>query len=198
MASRDHRRPAPDPAAERTPESEEPPPEATAEQAHQRSDCVRAGSRRSALGRQGSTAAPPSTGPSEGKPTVGSGKGSKQVQGGEPVGHKREVDKDAQDRLYVYSPCEHGKGYHVIRHRQDRLELGQIRELRQGRPAHGELVRLTPVENHERLFDVDVMWEGPKARGGDGPPMVSSDDYRQGWEAIFGRKRQGSGRSELN
>lgn len=82
-----------------------------------------------------------------------------------------------------------GDGFAVLRRREDRVELGAIRELREGRPIDGgELVRLRPRPEHGRLFDVEVLAELPRAAGAaaGGPPQVANDAYRAGWDAIFG------------
>jgi hypothetical protein len=94
------------------------------------------------------------------------------------------------DVMYVHGPTESGEGFHVLRQRQDRIEVGQIRGLRAGVPLHGEVVRLKPREGQERLFDVDVLVEAPSRRAHDGPPQVASESYRHNWDAVFGRSAQ--------
>jgi hypothetical protein len=110
------------------------------------------------------------------------------------------------DMLFVYSPSEQGDGYRVVRKRADSVEVGEIRAVQEGRPIHGEVVKLTPRPEHERLFNVDVLLpahdkgdendrSSDKAAGRSGPAQVATDAYRANWEAIFGG---GRGSSDLN
>ncbi|AKT41556.1 uncharacterized protein CMC5_057630 [Chondromyces crocatus] len=96
-----------------------------------------------------------------------------------------------KDLLFVHSPSDDGQGLRVIRKREDRLELGEIRALQEGRPVHGEVVRLRQRDEHERLFDVEVMVDAPGTQGRSGPAQVATDAYRSNWDAIFGRPGHG-------
>jgi hypothetical protein len=96
-----------------------------------------------------------------------------------------------EDVVFVHSPIESGSGYRVIRKREDTIEVGEIRAVEEGRPLHGDLVRLRPRAEHERLFDVEVLLDRPKAAGEpvrSGPAQVATDAYRTNWEAIFGQR----------
>jgi hypothetical protein len=99
-----------------------------------------------------------------------------------------------QDVVMIHSPTDEGDGYNVLRLRESAVEVGQIRSLREGAPVHGEVVKLVPRTEHERLFDVEVLVEGPKkpeaeARGRTGPAQVATDRYRANWDAIFGERK---------
>jgi len=99
------------------------------------------------------------------------------------------------DVMYVHGPTESGEAFHVLRQRDERIEVGQIRGLRQGAPIHGEIVRLRPREGAERLFDVDVLVEAPERAVHAGPPQVASNAYRHNWDLVFGsaaERRKGS------
>lgn len=93
-----------------------------------------------------------------------------------------------QDIVFIHSPVEQGRGFRVIRQREDRIEIGEIRPTEEGRPLTGDLVRLTPREEHARLFDVEVLVEAPRPAPPQrsGPAQVATDAYRSNWEAIFG------------
>jgi hypothetical protein len=94
-----------------------------------------------------------------------------------------------EDVVFVHSARDDGQGYRVLRKREQTLEIGELRAMEEGRPLHGDVVRLRPRQEHERLFDVEVVMEAPKARAvGSGPPQVATDAYRSNWEAIFGRE----------
>lgn len=98
-----------------------------------------------------------------------------------------------EDVVFVHGPSEGGEGYRVIRKRDDVLEMGEIRSVQEGKPLHGDLVKLTPRKNHDRLFDVEVVLpreEIPGSRQHAGPAQVATDAYRENWEAIFGPREE--------
>jgi hypothetical protein len=93
-----------------------------------------------------------------------------------------------EDVVFVHSKSDDGRGFRVIRKREESLEVGEIRALEEGRPLHGDLVRLRQRKEHERLFDVEVVVEAPRSRDArTGPAQVATNAYRSNWEAIFGR-----------
>jgi hypothetical protein len=129
-----------------------------------------------------------------------------------------------EDVVLLHSPSESGDGIRVIRKRDDAIELGELRPVREGQPIHGEVVRLTQREESALLFDCEVLVqkpalpeakpaaaapsareassgakdassganeakEPPRPLGHKGPPRVTSDAYRGGWDAIFGKRR---------
>lgn len=110
------------------------------------------------------------------------------------------------DVVLLHSPAENGEGIRVIRKREDSIELGELRPMREGQPIHGEVVRLTQREEHAMLFDCEVVLPAAKPKElpapaaakparevpHKGPARVTSNEYRGGWDAIFGGKRPGS------
>jgi hypothetical protein len=88
---------------------------------------------------------------------------------------------------------------HILRARDNRLELGALRPLREGVPITGEVVKLRPRENCPALCDVEVQLaaqvapsdrqvtapavEASAARSG--PAQVATDEYRKNWDAIW-------------
>ncbi len=108
-----------------------------------------------------------------------------------------------QDVVFVHSPSEEGEGLRVIRKREDTIEVGEIRPVQEGKPLHGELVKLKPRKDHDRLFDVEVLasreeLRQPAALPHAGPAQVATDTYRENWDTIFGaRAGGGTGRGEL-
>jgi hypothetical protein len=96
-----------------------------------------------------------------------------------------------------------GSDLHVLRRRNNRIEAGVARALREGQPIQGEVVRLRPREQFPLLCDVEVELTNPQqARAGDdvqtrepnpragathGPAQVSNDSYRKNWDAIWKR-----------
>jgi hypothetical protein len=121
-----------------------------------------------------------------------------------------------RDIALPLGPTE-GGGVAVLRLKDDTLELGQLREARDGQPLTGELVRLEARGDGSQLYDVEVLHDArtvakpvadvaPSAkpatddampRTHKGPPLVASEAYRDGWEQVFGARRS-RGDSGLN
>jgi hypothetical protein len=101
--------------------------------------------------------------------------------------------KPPTDVALIHGKTPDGEGLHIIRRREDRIELGAARPLKQGAPIHGEVVTLTPRKDAPWLCDVKVEFDGRSeaAREGRsasaGPPKVASDDYRRNWDLIWKR-----------
>jgi hypothetical protein len=108
----------------------------------------------------------------------------------------------ANDVMLVHGITEDGQGLAVIRKREDKLEHGVVHPLENGKPIHGEVVRLTPRPECPVVCDVEVTMPAAAARApsGDkpsvprkGPAQVASARYRENWDAIWKR----SGKPEL-
>ena len=88
-----------------------------------------------------------------------------------------------------------GEGLNIIRQRNDQVEFGAVRPLKEGAPIHGEVVTLKPRAEFPLLCDVDVAYAPPeqaadvKKRAEDrrGPAQVASEQYRTNWDAIWSR-----------
>lgn len=96
----------------------------------------------------------------------------------------------AQDVVLLHSPTDDGAGIRVIRARENRIEVGEVRALEEGKPITGDVVRLKPREGQPQICDVEVAYEAPNAggpsRSHEGPARVSNDAYRDSWERVFG------------
>jgi len=92
----------------------------------------------------------------------------------------------SDDLMLVYSQSEDGKSYDVLRRRGDGIEAGRVRPLEEGKPIHGEVVRLKAREDSPALFDVEVHHDARASTGR--PAKVASDQYRRGWESIWAKK----------
>jgi hypothetical protein len=106
--------------------------------------------------------------------------------------------KDDQqfDVVLVRGKTVDGEGASVLRARPGRLEAGEVRPLREGRPLNhgGEVVRLAPRAGVPHLFDVDVQYQIPgdtAAAAASGPPQVATAAYRESWDRTFGRQGHG-------
>ncbi len=89
-------------------------------------------------------------------------------------------------------------GLQILRARENRLELGAVKPLREGVPITGEVVKLRPRENCPALCDVEVQLPAPQATSDrqlpaaeasarTGPAQVATDEYRKNWDAIWSR-----------
>lgn len=108
--------------------------------------------------------------------------------------------RKTKDLLLVHGPTPDGTGVNVLRAREERLEVGTMHPLAEGRPIHGEVVKLTPRPEMPMLFDVETQVAAPapaakESSAGDtaaetrgtsaGPAQVASDAYRRNWDAIW-------------
>lgn len=103
--------------------------------------------------------------------------------------------KESNDVVLVHSPTEDGAGARVIRMRPERIEVGEVRPVREGQPLVGEVVRLKPRAESPALCDVEVLYKGPTMgdkpasppamQKAPGPAQVATQAYRDNWEQIF-------------
>jgi hypothetical protein len=101
-------------------------------------------------------------------------------------------DEPSADVVVLAGPTDDGEGIRVIRSRDQRLESGEVRPLKEGRPlGSGEVVRLAPRPGSPRVCDVEVLANVAPPGRTNGPPKVASTAYRASWDRIFGH-------SELN
>jgi hypothetical protein len=108
----------------------------------------------------------------------------------------REEGGDHFDVVYMHGKTADGEGASVVRMRPGRLEAGEVRPMKEGRPLQGagQVVRLAPRSGMPNLYDVNVQYEAPAAApeteslGTSGPPQVATSAYRESWERTFGRR----------
>jgi len=86
-------------------------------------------------------------------------------------------------------------GVQITRLREDRVEAGELRPLKEGQPISGEIVKLSQRPESERLFDVEVLAKvaSKAAQPGEepvrdrkGPSRVSNERFRTNWDIVFG------------
>lgn len=97
-----------------------------------------------------------------------------------------------EDVLLVGGQVPGSDAYRVLRARQERLEVGELRQLKEGKPIDGDVVKLKPRPEHERLFEVETLASSEELRqaaGHSGPPQVATDQYRENWSRVFGSER---------
>lgn len=97
-------------------------------------------------------------------------------------------------------------GVHILRRRSEEspLEAGLLRPMREGQPITGEVITLKQRADVPIFYDVKTEFGGPedsegqaaaapgKSPGDGRPAQVSSDAYRKGWDAVWGRRRDRS------
>ena len=106
------------------------------------------------------------------------------------------------DVVMMHGRTEDGEGARVLRARPGRLEAGEVRPLREGKPlVAGEVVRLEPRPDNPQLHDVHVQHvikpadvqagtAAPESKAEhNGPAQVATDAYRESWDRTFGTQR---------
>ena len=106
----------------------------------------------------------------------------------------------ALDVVILGPPTADGAGVQVLRARDEKVEIGELRALEEGRPIVGEIVTLAPRKHNPRVCDVKDSYRAPGSPGTTalavavahkGPAKVSTEAYREGWDEIFGKKPPG-------
>lgn len=117
-----------------------------------------------------------------------------------PAGDERDSAAAASpgsDVALIHGVTADGAGLQILRARDNRIEVGAIRPLREGAPITGEIVTLRPRPNFPALCDVETHFK-PAATPSDrqepraalphaGPAQVATDEYRRNWDAIWSR-----------
>jgi len=110
----------------------------------------------------------------------------------------------ARDVAMVVGRTDDEEGYHVLRRRgEDPVELGTMRPLKDGEVIDGEVIALRPRKDVPFVYDVKTKLparQQPQRRlTSDGPPQVATEEYRRGWDSIWGNRREGAkGGGKLN
>lgn len=99
--------------------------------------------------------------------------------------------KKKNDVVLIQGISEDGEALAVLRAREDRVEAGIVRTVKEGELGQGELVRLKPRPESPLVCDVEVQLpeNALNARGGSdahhGPAQVATQTYRDNWDAIW-------------
>lgn len=104
--------------------------------------------------------------------------------------------------MLIHGVSEDGESFAVLRARDDRLEAGVVRKVKDGESLHGELLRLTPRPESPLVCDVEVQYAPPAAAAVQdaeagathaprlthgGPAQVATSSYRANWDAIWSK-----------
>ena len=110
-----------------------------------------------------------------------------------------DAEPGSGDVALVLDRAEDREEYRVLRRRaaDSTVEMGTLRPLREGRPIDGEVISLRAREDLPFVYDVKTELADPHAAErrptSDGPPQVATDEYRRGWDAIWGAARAALG-----
>jgi hypothetical protein len=111
---------------------------------------------------------------------------------GMPDDTPQKKDAGDFDVVMLRGKTRDGEGAQVLRARPGRIEAGEVRPMRDGKPlTTGEVVSLSQRADAPALFDVKVehVVEGPADKGGHaGPAQVATPEYRESWERTFGAR----------
>jgi hypothetical protein len=108
-----------------------------------------------------------------------------------------ESKREQKDVVLLCGPTEDGGGVQVLRARDDRVETGEVRPVKDGQAIVGDVVKLTQHADEPRLCDVEVLHEAERARPSKkeaacgrltrgGPAQVATKAYRDQWTRVFG------------
>ncbi|HEY3445679.1 MAG TPA: hypothetical protein VGK67_04900 [Myxococcales bacterium] len=99
--------------------------------------------------------------------------------------------KKKRDLLFVHGKSAKGDRYKVIRAREDRIEMGEMSDLKEGEEIRGEVVKLKARSEHPQLFDVETVVPREESGGAhSGPAQVATEEYRKNFDSIFGAKKR--------
>jgi hypothetical protein len=128
---------------------------------------------------------------------------SRKLKSGEseakPSKQSSEAVKPApRDAILIHGVSEDGETMAVLRAREDRVEAGVLRTVKEGQPVgSGEVLKLTPRPEFPLLCDVEVQVparvinaaggsdSAPSAASRGRPAQVATDTYRENWDAIW-------------
>ena len=94
-------------------------------------------------------------------------------------------DEKKTDVVVLGPPTPDGQGVHVLRAREERIEAGELRALKEGKPITGEVVSLEPRKENPRVCDVKSSIAAPSPGPKKGPAQVASEKYRENWDQVF-------------
>ena len=84
-------------------------------------------------------------------------------------------------------PTADGDGVHVLRARNEQLEAGELRSIKEGKPIVGEIVSLEPRPDNPRICDVRESYRSTASGPKKGPAQVATKEYRDNWDEVFGK-----------
>jgi hypothetical protein len=115
---------------------------------------------------------------------------------GKKSGDKPEPTPPAGDVAFVWG--KNADGVHILRRRDENapIEAGLLQPLVEGKPITGELISMKQRADMPFLYDVKSEIPAPSAepQSTGRPAKVATDQYRKGWDAIWGKRGASSSR----
>lgn len=111
---------------------------------------------------------------------------------------KPKPKRGSKDVMLIHGVSEDGESMAVLRAREDRVEAGVIRTVKEGEVPQGELLKLTPRPETPLICDVETQLPAGviNASGGSdrktshhGPAQVATREYRSNWDKIWARPK---------
>lgn len=125
-----------------------------------------------------------------------------------------------QDVVLVHGVTDDKQGLRVIRARDQQIEAGEVRPLKEGQAITSDVVKLHPRPGAPFLCDVETTYSPartPREAASErkspslassgltnkrpttaGPAQVASQTYRENWDAIWAKGSLSKGSTELN
>lgn len=94
-----------------------------------------------------------------------------------------------EDVVLIHGRSEDG-ALQILRKKGEELSAGELRPMEEGKPVQGDILKLKPRREMPLVCDVEEEVKIPKVTGAKKPARVSSDQYRDGWEKLWGRRAQ--------
>lgn len=111
---------------------------------------------------------------------------------------KAEPTQPVGDVAFVWG--KNADGVHILRRRDENapIEAGLLQPLVEGKPITGELISMKQRPDMPFLYDVksEVPAPASQERSTGRPAKVATDEYRKGWDAIWGKRT--SSRRDVN
>jgi hypothetical protein len=92
-------------------------------------------------------------------------------------------DAKKTDVVLLGPPTPDGEGVRVLRAREEHIETGELRALKEGKPITGEIVSLEPRKENPRVCDVKSSYAPSPPKKG--PAQVATEKYRENWDEVF-------------
>jgi hypothetical protein len=103
------------------------------------------------------------------------------------------MGEEKTDVVVLGPPTPDGQGVRVLRATTSldspRVETGELRALKEGKPITGEVLTLEPRKENPRVCDVKSSWKPPApepSASRKGPAQVATQTYRDNWDEVFG------------